>query len=75
MKKGIKAATFLSLGVMALWFAGCGEKKVQNTEVPKAPETNETVLATAPAPAPVEKYVVKEGDTLWGILQSIGELL
>jgi LysM repeat protein len=72
MKKGFKAATFVSLGIMALLFAGCGEKKVENTEVPKEPETNETVKAEAPAPAPLEKYVVKEGDTLWAISNQSG---
>ncbi len=78
MKKGTKAGVFLSfgafltLGMMAFLFSGCGEKKVENTEVPKAPETNEAAKVETAAPAPVEKYVVKEGDTLWAISNQSG---
>jgi LysM repeat protein len=76
MKSGAKGAMFLSLGVTALLFSGCGEKKVENTEVPKGPDTNETVQAAAPAPVPTsaseEKYVVQKGDTLWAIADQSG---
>jgi hypothetical protein len=72
MKKDAKAATILSLGIMALLFSGCGTKKVENTEVPKEPDTNETAKAEVVQPAPVEKYVVQKGDTLWAISDQTG---
>jgi hypothetical protein len=78
MKKGRKAGVFLSfgafltLGMTVFLFSGCGEKKVENTEVPKAPETNEAAKVEAVQPSPVEKYVVKEGDTLWAISNQSG---
>ena len=78
MKKGTKAGVFLSfgaflaLGMMIFLFSGCGEKKVENTEVPKAPESNEAAKVETTQPASVEKYVVKEGDTLWAISNQSG---
>lgn len=62
---------FLSLGMMALWASGCGTKKIETTEVPKAPAP-ETIQAERAEPAPMEKYVVKEGDTLWAISRQSG---
>ena len=76
MKKGVKAAMFLSLGVTALLLSSCGEKKIENTAVPRGPESNETILAAAPKPVPTsaseEKYVVQKGDTLWAIADQSG---
>ncbi len=76
MKNGASAAMILSLGVTALLFSSCGQKKVENTEVPQGPESNETVQAAAPTPIPtpanVEKYVVQKGDTLWAIADQSG---
>jgi LysM repeat protein len=72
MKKDAKAATILSLGIMALLFSGCGTKKVENTEVPKEPETNETAKTETVQPGPMEKYVVQKGDTLWAISEQRG---
>lgn len=72
MKNSIKTVIFLSLGVLALGFGGCAEKKVVTTEVPSSPETNETVKADTAQPAPMEKYVVKKGDTLWSISHQVG---
>ena len=51
---------------------GCSKKRVEGTEVPAAPQSNETVQA-APAPQPMvvkkedEKYTVVRGDSLWAI--------
>ena len=73
MKKGTKAATLVSLGILALLFAGCGEKKVENTEVPKEPGTNENGEGGSARAGPRwRKYVVKEGDTLWAISNQSG---
>ncbi len=76
MKKNQKAAAFLTLGVMALMFYGCGAKKIETTDVPKEPETNETAQAAPVAqPAPAaeqQKYVVQKGDTLWAIARQSG---
>jgi LysM repeat protein len=72
MKKHGRVVTFLSLGMMALWFCGCAAKKVETTEVPKEPEANEAVKAETAKPVPGEKYVVKEGDTLWAISRQTG---
>jgi LysM repeat protein len=68
MKKNTNAAVFLSLGVVALLASGCGAKKVENTEVPKAPEAK----VEAVQPAPEQKYIVKKGDTLWDISHQVG---
>ena len=57
---------FLSLAVMALGVYGCGAQKAVTTEVPRTPEKNET------AKAPMERYVVKKGDTLWAISHQAG---
>ena len=72
MKKYCKAGMFLSLGVIGLWGFGCATKKIEKTEVPKSPEANETAKVEAPQPVPMEKYVVKEGDTLWAISNQSG---
>ena len=56
----------MSLGVAALMACSCGAKKMENTEAPKGPETQEAVKAE-PKSIPGEKYVVKDGDTLWAI--------
>ena len=69
MKKEKMAVTLLSLGMMAMWASGCAGKKMENTEVPKEPEAAETVKVE---PAPLQKYVVKEGDTLWAISNQSG---
>jgi Tfp pilus assembly protein FimV len=65
MKKYGKAVMVLGLGATALWACGCGTKKMATTEVPKEP--NETAQVEKAEPAGLEKYTVKEGDTLWAI--------
>jgi LysM repeat protein len=75
MKNNRKVAIFLSLGLLALGFGGCAEKKVVTTEVPSTPENNEVAAPTPQPqaqPAPMQKYVVKQGDTLWGISHQAG---
>ncbi len=62
----------LSLGMLGLWSFACSAKKIENTEVPKSPEANETAKVETSEPAPMEKYVVKEGDTLWAISNQSG---
>src|SRR5579859_3616061 len=69
MKKEIKAAAFLSLGMTILIGYGCGAKKVETTEVPKEPQE---VKVEATQPEPMQKYVVKAGDTLWAISNQSG---
>ncbi len=60
------------LGIMALMVWGCGAKKIENTQVPKSPEANETAKVEKAEVVPMEKYVVKDGDTLWAISQQSG---
>lgn len=72
MKKQGKAALVLGLGMMGLWGFGCSAKKMESTEVPQSPEANETAKVERAQEAPVEKYVVKEGDTLWAISRQPG---
>lgn len=72
MKKDSITSALLGLGVLALLVSGCGEKKVANTEVPKAPEAKAEVKVETPMPAPLERYVVKSGDTLWAISDQSG---
>ncbi len=67
MKKREKAFLLLSLGAAALLVCGCGSKKVETTEVPKEPVAQEGTKAEAPPSNSLEKYVVKDGDTLWAI--------
>jgi nucleoid-associated protein YgaU len=66
---------FLVLFVGGLVISGCGPKKVVNTEVPAAPQAEETptpvqsmptVMPTS-TPTASKKYTVKKGDTLWAI--------
>ncbi|SRR5665213_1333365 len=74
MKNNAKAAMFFILTIMGLGVYGCGAPKVVTTEVPSTAANNEVAVATPqtqtqaqPQPAPMEKYVVRKGDTLWGI--------
>ena len=64
MKNEKNIRLFLSLGMMALSVCGCATKKVETTEVPKAPLVQEAPKEEA---VPRVKYVVKKGDTLWAI--------
>lgn len=72
MKKSGIAMAFLSSGVTAFLVFGCGAKKIQNTEVPKQPETNEVVIVQQAQPTELQKYVVQPGDTLWAIAHQSG---
>ena len=68
MKKHKKTTMFLGLGLMAFCFYGCAAKKTVSTEVPKEPAQE----AVQTEPAALEKYTVKEGDTLWAISDQTG---
>jgi hypothetical protein len=72
MKSNKKEEFFIILGIMALMVWGCGAKKIENTEVPKSPEANEAAKVEKTEVVPMEKYVVKDGDTLWAISQQSG---
>ena len=63
---------YLMLGILALMVWGCGAKKMETTEVPKEPVSNEPVKKEAQAPVPMQKYVVQDGDTLWAISNQSG---
>ena len=63
MKKEMKAGMAFGLGVAALLACGCAAKKV---EVVKAPNSSETKVEASHA-IPMEKYLVKKGDSLWAI--------
>jgi LysM repeat protein len=65
MKKYEKTAAVFSLGLMVILTCGCAAKKMDVTDVPQAPVTDQAVPTVAAAPA--EKYVVQNGDTLWAI--------
>jgi hypothetical protein len=69
MKKYEKTAAVFSLGLMVMMACGCAAKKMDVTDVPQAPVTEEAVptVVAAPAPAAAEQYVVQSGDTLWAI--------
>jgi LysM repeat protein len=57
----------LMSGMMAI---GCSNnKRIEGTDVPAQPQSNETVAAPIPTPVPnpAKKYIVVTGDTLWGI--------
>ncbi len=61
-KKGI----FLAVGMASLLgVCGCGQKRIEGTEVPKQPGAPEA----AQAPAPSGHYVVKRQDCLWTIAE------
>jgi hypothetical protein len=64
MKMMILILRCLFLLAMGLSAAGCAAKKVETTEVPKAPESQE---AAAPTEAVPQKYKVIKGDCLWSI--------
>jgi LysM repeat protein len=65
MKKHEKMAGVFSLGLMVALASGCAAKKMDMTDVPQAPVTDQAVAV--PTAAPGEKYVVQNGDTLWAI--------
>jgi nucleoid-associated protein YgaU len=67
MKKFILILTGLGLLAAAWSGAGCAAKKVDTTEVPKAPDSQEAAVAPTPAPEVVQKYEVQKGDCLWAI--------
>src|SRR5665213_591224 len=70
MENNAKAAMFLTLTMMGLGVYGCGTPKVVTTGVPSTAENNEAGIATPeaqPQSAPMEKYVIQKGDTLWAI--------
>ena len=55
----------LMSGMMAI---GCSNnKRIEGTDVPAQPQSNETVAAPTPEANPASKYMVVKGDTLWGI--------
>ncbi len=66
MKKYEKTAVVFSLGLMVMMACGCAAKKMDVTDVPQAPVT-EQAAPTVVAAAPAEQYVVQSGDTLWAI--------
>ncbi len=72
MKIGEKAGLFVSLGLMGSLVCSCAAKNVETTEAPKAPETQVAAKVEVAQPAPTEKYVVKDGDTLWAIADQQG---
>jgi nucleoid-associated protein YgaU len=63
-------------GMVVLLACGCAAKKVDTTDVPKAPEDTQVAMVATPTPqavAPAEqKYVVQKGDTLWAIAYQHG---
>jgi nucleoid-associated protein YgaU len=67
MKKLILFLGTLGLLAAALSSAGCAAKKVDTTEVPKAPESQEAAVVPTPTEAPEQKYEVVKGDCLWSI--------
>ena len=67
MTKNILILAGLCLLAMALSSAGCAAKKVDTTETPKAPETQEAAVAPTPTEVVMQKYEVVKGDCLWSI--------
>jgi LysM repeat protein len=67
MKRNEKKAMGLGLAILFLMTGGCAAKKMDVTEAPMAAEVAAPTPTEAPAAAPVEKYVVQKGDTLWAI--------
>jgi nucleoid-associated protein YgaU len=70
MRQFKKAAVWVSFA--ALVAGGCAAKKIDTTDVPKAPEEAQVVVVPTPIPAAVQKYVVQKGDTLWAISHQMG---
>src|SRR5580693_1639890 len=56
----------------ALLACGCAAKKIDTTDVPKAPEEAQVVEVPTPMPVEPQKYEVKKGDTLWAISHQMG---
>jgi len=65
MKSLMKVAAFVSLAGLFTW--GCAAKKVDTTDVPKAPENTEAAVVPTPTETVTQKYEVKKGDCLWAI--------
>ncbi|MDR9437072.1 MAG: LysM peptidoglycan-binding domain-containing protein [Thiohalophilus sp.] len=72
---GLRLTRFLSIVLLSLGLAACGSSPEQPTAAP-APQTSSYSLQEPEAPEPEkpvfkpdypERYVVKKGDTLWGI--------
>jgi LysM repeat protein len=75
MKKFKKTA--VGAAMVALLACGCAAKKVDTTDVPKAPEDTQVAVVATPTPQPAavpaeQKYVVQKGDTLWAIAYQHG---
>jgi LysM repeat protein len=69
--KQLKTAAVL-VSFAALLACGCAAKKIDTTDVPKAPEEAQVVVVPTPIPVEPQKYVVKKGDTLWAISHQMG---
>jgi hypothetical protein len=63
MKYFIKVAVLAGLAGFFTW--GCAAKKVDTTDVPKAP--GEEAVAPTPTETVLQKYEVQKGDCLWAI--------
>jgi hypothetical protein len=59
---------FLLAGVMAGWtLAGCGQKRIDNTEVPRQVGAPEAAVAHKTDLSPSGHYLVESRDCLWSI--------
>jgi LysM repeat protein len=63
MKHFMKVAVLTGLAGLFTW--GCAAKKVDTTDVPRAPV--EEALVPTPTETVMQKYEVKKGDCLWTI--------
>lgn len=67
MKNRSKILAGLTCSVVALLVCGCGQKRVESTEVPKQVEANERAQESRTALVPSGHYRVERHDCLWAI--------
>ncbi len=65
-----KKGFFVAVAMAALLgVCGCGQKRIEGTQVPKEPGSNEVAMTQAPPPG---RYVVERRDCLWTIAEKPG---
>ncbi len=68
MKTKMKVRVLACLLAVGAGLDGCGTaKRIDSTEVPRPPQSNEPAAMAPVAAVPSARYTVEKGNTLWGI--------